>query len=191
MTRADADRSWFATFLGRLLLWLPLAFLAWWLTTPLYNAFLAEAGENLSRMTERPGVTRIVQRDRHYALVDRSDAPSRSLPYSVRLTDIHYPAILLAALVLATPGASYRRRFSALGSSLVILAVFHLVDLFFWVKFVYATQLGAWSMDHYGPLARNLYGMGKHLLDLPVKLGLPLLLWVVLFWRELTSRYEI
>ena len=65
------------------------------------------------------------------------------------------------------------------------------MDLFFWVKFIYATQLGSWSLEQYGALTRNVWGMGKHVLDLPVKLGLPLLLWAVSFWEELTSDYEI
>ena len=37
------------------------------------------------------------------------------------------------------------------------------------MKFVYATQLGAWSLAHYGAFARNFWGLGKHLLDLPFK----------------------
>ena len=183
--------SWLRAFVVRLLLWLPVAWLAWWLMIPLYNPFLAEAGENLSRLTESPDVTRILFQSPHHALIDRADAPSRSLPYSVRLTDIHFPTILLMALVMATPRVSFRRHLSVLGSSLLILALFHLVDLFFWVRFIYATQLGEWSAAHYGPVARETFGMAKHLLNLPVKLGLPLLLWVFFFWDELTTGHEI
>ena len=62
-----------------------------------------------------------------------------------------------------------------------------LVDLFFWVKFAYATQLGAWSAAHYGPFARNFWGLGKHVLDLPVKLALPFALWAGFYLRQLTG----
>ncbi len=185
-----ARPSWFAAFLRRLLVWLPAAYLAWWLLVPIYNPFLARAGQSLVRLTEHPSVTTLQRRDRHFVLVDRSDAPSARLPYAVRLTDIHYPAALLAGLALAVPGVSWKRRFSVLGTSLVVLAVFHVVDLFFWVKFVYATQLGAWSLSAFDSFSRNLYGMGKHLLDLPVKLGLPLLLWVIGFWPEIVSGWS-
>jgi hypothetical protein len=39
------------------------------------------------------------------------------------------------------------------------------------------------SARHYGPVARNFWGLGKHLLDLPLKLGLPLLLWAAFYLR--------
>ena len=53
------------------------------------------------------------------------------------------------------------------------------------MKFVYATQLGSWSLANYGAVARNLYGMGKHLLDLPIKLALPLILWASFYFGRL------
>ena len=56
------------------------------------------------------------------------------------------------------------------------------------MKFFYATQLGQWSTEHYGPFARNFWGMGKHLLDLPVKLALPLVLWCGFYLRDLLGR---
>lgn len=185
MTSNESD--WFGRLVRGLTLWLPATFAVWWLLVPLYNPFVAEAGESLARLTEQPSVTTVQMRDRHYALVDRVDAPSRSLPYAVRLTDIHYPTVLFAALCLAVPGAPWKRRLGALGTGLVFLAVFHVVDFFFWIEFVYATQLGSWSLQQFGPWARNAYGLGKHVLDLPVKLGLPLMLWVVSFWPEIAG----
>ncbi len=53
------------------------------------------------------------------------------------------------------------------------------------MKFTYATQLGAWSVAHYGSFAQNFWGLGKHLFDLPFKLTLPFLLWAVFYLREL------
>jgi hypothetical protein len=53
------------------------------------------------------------------------------------------------------------------------------------VKFVYATQLGDWSMSHYGAFARNFWGLGKHLMDLPFKLALPLVLWAAFYFEPL------
>ena len=73
-----------------------------------------------------------------------------------------------------------------LGFNLFIL-FFFIIDLFFWVKFAYATQLGAWSAAHYGPFARNFWGLGKHILDLPVKLALPFALWAAFYLRQLTG----
>ena len=53
------------------------------------------------------------------------------------------------------------------------------------VKFIYATQLGAWSAENYGSWGQNFFGLGKHLLDLPFKFALPLLLWSALYLRQL------
>ncbi len=148
------------------------------LLTPRYNAFLRTAGENLVRLTESPNVTRLDSRDRHFVAIARLDfPPSQEAVGSFRVTDLHFPVILLAGLFLAVPDVPWRDRLSNLGIALVVMAVFHVVLVLLWVKFTYATQLGAWSLEHYGPFGRNAWGLAKHLLDLPVKLALPLLLW--------------
>jgi len=79
----------------------------------------------------------------------------------------------------------WRQRWANLGWALLVAVFFHLLLVLLWVKFTYATQLGAWSLAHYGPLARNFWGLGKHLLDLPVKLALPLVLWAAFYLRRL------
>ena len=45
-------------------------------------------------------------------------------------------------------------------------------------------KLGAWSNEHYGPVAQNLWGFGKHLLDLPFKLALPFILWAGFYFQD-------
>ena len=57
--------------------------------------------------------------------------------------------------------------------------------LFLRVKFIYATQLGDWSLEHYGPVARNAWGLAKHLADLPFKFGVPVALWASFFLGDL------
>lgn len=167
-------------FLGRLLLWLVPSGLAWLLVLPAYNLFLTTATENLVRLTERPSVTSLHPTERHYFLILRTGVtgPARGgTAGSVRVTDTHFPVIFMAALFLAVPGLPLRQRLANLGWALLLSVFFHLLSLLFWVKFVYATQLGDWSLQHYGPFARNFWGLGKHLLDLPFKFALPLILW--------------
>ncbi len=62
-----------------------------------------------------------------------------------------------------------------------MLGAFHLVLTALSAEFVYATQLGDWSLAHYGPWARNVIGLTKHVTDLPLKLAMPLILWVAFF----------
>lgn len=160
------------------ILWALPACLLWLLLTPVYNRFLDVAGENLLHIVESPNVTRLVLDDHHYALITRIDfPPSRQVVSSFRLSDLHFPVILMVGLFLGTPGVPWRKRLGDLGIALVISALFHLVLVLFWVKFTYATQLGEWSLETYGAFSRNFWGLGKHVLDLPVKLAFPLLLW--------------
>ena len=66
-----------------------------------------------------------------------------------------------------------------------IAVVFDVTLVVFHVEFFYATQLGEWSSRRYGPFTRNFFGLGKHLLDLPLKFGLPLFLWAGFHLRAL------
>ena len=184
MSAKPDRRVWANRFMRNILLWtLPVAGL-WLLLVPLYNPFLTKAAENLVRLTERPPVTRLVAKERHHFLVTRTDIPSRALS-SVRVTDSHFPLILTGALFLAVPGVRLRRRLENLGWAVLVSVFFHIVLLFLWVQFIYATQLGTWSAENYSPFARELWGMAKHLADLPFKFALPLILWSVFYLRDL------
>lgn len=178
--------AWVYRLIRNTVLWLLPVGALWAATTPAYNHFLRVAGQNLVHVAESPDVTRLHRQDPHTALIARLDfPPSQEVVSSVRLTDLHFPVILLAALFLAVPDAPWRRRLENLGLALVISAVFQVVLVLLWVKFTYATQLGAWSLENYGPFARNAWGLAKHVADLPVKLGLPFLLWAAFYLDRL------
>lgn len=175
--------------LKRSLLWIVPAAILWLLLTPLYNRFLINATENLLRLSESPSVTRLSAQETHYAVITRTDRPtSDGILGSFRVTDVHFPLLLLWTLFLAVPGVPLRKRLENVGWASLFLVFFHLADSFLWVKFVYATQLGAWSMENYGPIARNAWGLAKHVADLPIKFGLPLGLWVAFYYRRLRPR---
>ncbi len=181
-----APKSWSGRFALGVTLWLIPAAVVWATLTPLYNVFLTTSAENLVRLTESPGVTRLLKHDRHHLVVTRTDLPSpRGWLESVRTTDVHFPLIMLGAFFLGVPGIPWRRRLENLGWGVLISICFHIISLLFWVKFIYATQLGDWSAEHYGPWWINCWGLGKHLLDLPFKLAMPLLLWSAFYLGRL------
>ena len=170
--------SWAGRLVRNVLLWTIPAWAAWMLLTPFYNRFLVVAGENLLQISESPNVTDIYLRGRHDAHVQRRDfPPAKSLAHAFRVTDLHFHLVLLGALFLAVPGIPWKRKLENLGWAVLVTVFFDLFLCFFVVKAAYATRLGAWSLAHYGPFARNAYGLVRHMLDLPFKLGLPLLLW--------------
>jgi len=181
-------RNWGALLVRNVLLALVPVWLVWFLLTPVYNRVLLTSAKNLLHLTESPNVTELPRRDEHYAYVQRLDfPPAKSLVHSFRVTDLHFHFVLLGALFLGVPGIPWRERLSNLGVACLITVFFDIFLLFFYVKFVYATQLGDWSMTHYGAFARNFWGLGKHLLDLPFKLSLPLVMWAGFYYRRLTS----
>jgi len=170
--------SWAGRLVRNVLLWTIPAWAAWSLLTPIYNRFLVVAAENLLQISESPNVTDIYLPGNHDAYVHRRDFPqARSLAHAFRVTDVHFHFVLLGALFLAVPGVPRRKRLENLGWAVLVTVFFDLFLCFFVVKAAYATKLGAWSLAHYGPFARNAYGLVRHLLDLPFKLGLPLRLW--------------
>jgi len=176
-------------FIRNLLLWMvPLA-VAWVLLTPAYNLFLMHAAGNAIRLLEAPNrTTMILHDDDHNALVYRNDLrgdTSTGHVSSIRLTSYHFPVLFTAALFLAVPGLALRQRLEPLGYALLISACFHVVGVVFRLKFIYATQLGAWSAEHYGAFGQNFWGLGRHLLDLPFRFALPLLLWALFFFDRL------
>jgi hypothetical protein len=171
------------------LLWLVPVWAAWALATPAYNRFLLAGGANLLHLSESPPVTIFHRNDEHFASVERRDfPPGRALVGpALRVTDLHFHLVLLGALFLAVPGIPWRRRLENLGWAVLVTVFFDLALVFLYVKFLYSTQLGSWSLAHYGPVAQNAYGLAKHLLDLPYKLALPFALWAG-FYLHLLGR---
>lgn len=173
-----SKRTWAGRLVRNALLWLIPVWAVWTLVTPFYNFFLLTASENLLQLTESPNVTELLPKGRHDAYVQRLDFPPvKSLVHAFRVTDVHFHGVLLGALFLAVPAVPWRQRLENLGYALLVTVFFDLFLCFFLVKAAYATRLGDWSVAHYGPFARNAYGLARHLLDLPFKLGLPLVLW--------------
>jgi hypothetical protein len=181
-------RSWALLFIRNALLWLLPVALAWALAAPFYNRFLLGSAENLVHLTESPDVTDLLRKDDHFAYVSRRDfPPSKSLVHSFRVTDVHFHLVMLLALFLAVPRISWRKRLENLGWAVLITIFFDIFVIFFYVKSAYATRLGAWSLAHYGAFARNFWGLGRHLFDLPFKFSLPFLLWAGFYLRELMA----
>jgi hypothetical protein len=182
-----ADGTWMRRFVRNLALAVVPAAIVWLLLTPIYNPFLTAATERLLHFTESPDVTRLHYLD-HFAQVVRLDyLAEKGYLYRIRVTDLHFHLILTFALFLAVPGIEAKRRWENLGWATLVSVFFDLLLYFFFVKFVYATQLGDWSRAHYGTFAQNFWGLGKHLLDLPFKFALPLILWAAFYIRDFTA----
>ena len=178
--------AWAQRFMRSVVLWILPVSVVWVLLTPIYNPFLSQATENLVRMTESPKVTRLLDKGPDHFVITRTDFPtSKGWLYSVRTTDAHFNFIMLGAFFLAVPGIPWRNRLENLLWAALVAVFFHILLLFCWVKFAYATQLGDWSSQHYSSLQINGWGLAKHLMDLPFKFALPFVLWAGFYIRHL------
>ena len=160
--------------------------IVWTILTPFYNTFLTTSAENLVRLLESPNATRLLEHDDHHFIVTRTDVPATTSRFgSVRVTDVHFPLVMLGAFFLTVPGVPWRKRLENLGWAVLISIFFHIISLLFWVHFNYATHASGWGAEHYSSLQINFWGLGKHLLDLPFKFSMPLLLWAAFYLSEL------
>lgn len=176
-------KQWANRFVIGILLWMIPAAAAWLVLTPIYNPFLTKATENLVRLTESPSVTQLLDKPPHYFVITRLDVPSaKGFLSSVRVTDTHFPMVMMLAFFLAVPGVPWKKKLENLAWAFLLLIFFHILSLFLWVKFVYAIQL---NMEGYSAFERNFWGLAKHLADLPFKLGMPLMLWAAFYIRQL------
>lgn len=186
--KAREERPWALLFVRNVVLWLVPAFLVWVLFTAFYNRFLLASAQNLLHLTEYPSATQFVQQGTHDALIARQQPPLGRLPHGFRVTDVHFHLVLLAALFLAVPRVPWRERLGNLGLALLVTIFFDIFLVFTKVKVAYATELGRFSLEQYGPFARNAWGLLHHLLDLPFKLALPFALWAVFYLPQLSPR---
>lgn len=180
-------------FVRNLALWAVPVILVWLAITPLYNRFLIRGVENLVQAVESPNKTRLRVHETHYALVYHKDVDANTSTGhagSFRMTDVQFTVLFVGLLFLAVPDVPNRKRLEALGWALLAMAFFHLLLGVFRVQFVYATQLGQWSLDHYSAFARNFWGLGKHVLDLAFKFALPLALWCAFYLDRLLPKAE-
>lgn len=187
---AGRRAGWAVRLLRNALLWLLPIWAVWALAAPGYNRLLLAAGEALLHLAESPNVSDLLPRaGGHDAYLARRDfPPARTLVRGFRVTDLHFHLVLLGALFLAVPGVPWQERLRNLGWGAFATAVFDLLLLVVFVQSVYSTGLGAWSLAHYGPFARNAWGLAEHLLDLPLKLALPFALWAGFYVRLLLDR---
>lgn len=184
------SRRWAVRLVRNVVILVPVVAVVWTLLTPAYNVFLRHAAQRLVRLGEFPAVTRLQPADSHHLVLNRTDF-DRGMLGELRTTDVHFPLVLLAALFLAVPGIPADRRWGNLGWATLVAVFFHIVSIFVWVKSVYALGLGDWSLAHYGAFGRNAWGLARHLLDLPFKLGLPVFLWTAFYLRDFQAALGI
>jgi hypothetical protein len=162
------------------------AIVIWAGIRPALDAGVTGFARFLIRSFEIPHVTQLVA-EGHRAVLSRADLKSSSGIPAIPLTEIHFNTIILLALFLALERPWSRRQLERLFMAWTTLFALQTLNLVFHVEFFYATSLGPWSTQHYGPFLRNAYAFLQYFFDLPIRLGAPFILWVAFNWEILSA----
>ncbi len=181
--RSTSHSAIFRTFLSRLPIALAVALAAWLVLRPALDTVVCGLAEILIRGYEQPRVTRLVPVD-HRVEVRRSDLRTGSAIPTVSLTEVHFNTIVLLALFLALPRPWSRPQVERLVLGWCVLLAAQTLNLVFHVKFIYATSLGDWSIQHYSVVSRNVYGFLQYFTDLPGRFAAPFLIWIGFNWDQ-------
>lgn len=191
------SRSPVGGFFLRVLLWLPLAFFAWYYTAALLtlpvtlvvDAVLTAAFPELVRAVEHAGhsvdvVTALTLAE---AGIVHPQAERGLLVFSVNPLIYEYSIPLLFALVLASPG-SEGRKLAVMGIGLLVLlpvtAFGVAMDILKSLAFGYGPQVSA-ALGA-GPMLRNLLALAYQLGYLILPAVVPLVIWMVSY-RDFVS----
>jgi hypothetical protein len=151
----------------------------WWALSAPYARLLASLCEPLIRAAERPPVTRLIANGTELT-IDRDDFPRASPRPDLLLMDLTANIILLTTLFSVTRKPLGDRNVPRLLLASLALVLVHIAAVVVNVQSIYALRLGPWSVQHYGPVARNFWGAGAHFYSVVGVFGAPFALWWLL-----------
>jgi hypothetical protein len=141
-----------------------------------YEKAVAGTAELVLRFFERPAVTSLSAEGGEIR-VNRSDFPPASPRPGLPADDLHFNFVILAALFALGPRPLEPHRFGRFWLAAAGLGAIHVLALVFEVESLYATRLGPWSAEHYGPFARNFWAAGFHFYQIAGRFAAPFVLW--------------
>ncbi len=153
-----------------------IALAIWFAFAAPYERTLAAAAELILRAFERPAVTSLAAAGGEIR-VERADFPPDSPRPGLPAADLHFNFALLAALFALSPRPLRSANFGRFWIAAGLLWVVHVAALVFQVESVYATRMGPWSQEHYGPVARNVWAAGFHFYQILGRFAAPFVLW--------------
>ncbi|HEY2797298.1 MAG TPA: hypothetical protein VGK26_05365 [Thermoanaerobaculia bacterium] len=148
----------------------------WFVFAAPYERTLAAAAELSIRAFEHPAATTLAPSAGEIR-VERSDFPPESPRPGLPAADLHFNFALLAALFALSPRPLRPANFGRFWIAAALLWVVHVAALIFQVESVYATRMGPWSAEHYGPIARNFWAAGFHFYQILGRFAAPFVLW--------------
>jgi hypothetical protein len=194
----DDVRSMLTRRAAVFLLWLLGAMALWaYVVEPVYDRLLAGFSIGLLHVVESPRMTGSVRFLGNYALVSHAGPFAHLGDQRLELRTHHNNVPLLVALILATPGLTWRRRVSVLLIAGVLLSASHVAHFVLTVHWFYClknvgpyrvTDLsylhkGFWeSLDNPAQTTKYLISYAEAFYTHVGRLLIPILLWMLFCW---------
>jgi len=137
----------------RFLAGLALGVWIWWAAAPAYNHALAPATQWLVHADRRLSGAVLVPQERRIFITSATPLPTATMPAD----QLTYNIILLLALFASNERAWRLANLRAMAIALLILFVSHCLCLLISIESTYAVRQGAWSEQHYGDAAANIW----------------------------------
>jgi len=173
-------------FAGWFTLFLVFVALLWPFVAPAYNRIVVAGAGWLLALVEEPNIT-VIRADAATASVYRRVADgSEPLAFSDFGPYTYVGFVPLVALLLATPGLSWKRRGGLTAVGVLLLMVFHIVYLVITVKLLYVFC----GLDEVGNAAYRVYDWGQIMVRVLWEAS-AVLLWVALtlgHWRRVVRQ---
>jgi hypothetical protein len=125
----------------------------WWAAMPAYNHVLAPATQLLLHGDRRLAEAVLVPQERKILITSSTPLPIATMPAD----QLTYNIILLLALFASKEEPWRLPNVRGLAIALVILFASHCVGLLISIESTYAVRQGAWSEQHYGDAAANVW----------------------------------
>lgn len=148
----------------------------WWAFSSPYARLLAAFSEPVTRIAERPRVTRLIPAGTEMT-IDRTDFPRASPRPGLRLMDLTFNIILLTTLFAVNRQPLSNRNISGFLLASLVLVLVHVAAVVVNIQSIYSGRLGPWSARHYGAVARNFWGVAAHFYSLVGVFGAAFALW--------------
>lgn len=110
------------------------------LLEPGYDRLIAATGAFVLRQLESPRITATVRAEGSTTIVSHTAAFAALPEQRLELRTHHNNAVLLIALIVATPGLTHRRREQTLLLGMALLALTHVLHFILEVQWAYAVQ---------------------------------------------------
>lgn len=162
-------RGKYFVFIGKAILFLILASIAWYFISPAYNQLLALVAERL--VPSQANLT-VQQSIIYINLQDGSETVG-----GIYVSALHYGLLLVIALIAATPGLNLFRRFKFAGIAILSIFVIHLITIVIFVRAILSSPAPALGQD---PLVILLTIIGCDLF--------PVLIWAIVAYRHFTRK---